>query len=532
MLDEVPRNADLDASSPVLEPVNHDFAASGHISSDLRPFTLPHFRAWAKTLILDSGEPWVPDPFEEKFFSDVFAGVPECWLLVPEGNGKTTAVAGLCLYVCDFSRLPAQIPVAAASREQAGILYQQAEGFVLRSESLHDFVHSDIQAIKGKLKLLVPRFRPMPGYRKIEHYSGGTLQVFAADDRTGDGVMFTIAVLEELHRHRDLSLYRTWSGKRLKRGGQIITISTAGEPGSEFENTRERIRQTVPIVERTETFLLARSPSLVLHEYAVPEDGDVEDMGLVARANPALRVTEDIIREKFASPTMTMSHWRRFTCNLPTRSDAAAITEVEWAAARTTEQIPIGVPIWLGLDVGWKYDTTSMVPFLLTDLQHRLFGAAKVLVPPRDGTSLDPQAVENALLEIHKRNPVHTVVMDTTRAEQLASWIEQTLGAVVVDRAQTNSFAAMDCEMLLDGLRSGFLHHTGDPELTQHAMNAITVELPDKKMKFERPKASRYGGDGLQQRRVIDALVAAAMVHCVAVAEAMEPAVEAWAAWS
>ncbi len=130
---------------------------------------------------------------------------------------------------------------------------------------------------------------------------------------------------------------------------------------------------------------------------------------------------------------MNMAHWRRFTCNLPTRSDAAAITELEWAAAKTDEQIPLGIPIWLGLDVGWKYDTTSMVPFLLTDLEHRLLGPAKVLVPPRDGTSLDPHSVEIALLAVHKRNPIHTVVMDSTRAEQLGAWIEETLGAVVVE---------------------------------------------------------------------------------------------------
>jgi hypothetical protein len=42
------------------------------------------------------------------------------------------------------------------------------------------------------------------GYRRIKCLrSGGRIQVFAADDRTGDGV-FTLALLDELHRHRDL----------------------------------------------------------------------------------------------------------------------------------------------------------------------------------------------------------------------------------------------------------------------------------------------------------------------------------------
>jgi general stress protein YciG len=72
-----------------------------------------------------------------------------------------------------------------------------------------------------------------------------------------------------------------------KRGGQIATISTAGEPGGEFEETRERIRQTTPVVERRDgaSFLRAvgrRGAARV----GGPEDGDVEDMAVVKAANP------------------------------------------------------------------------------------------------------------------------------------------------------------------------------------------------------------------------------------------------------
>src|ERR1041385_921712 len=207
------------------------------------PFTLAHFREWAAQLILDSGEHWTLEPFQEACIADVFSGKPECWLVVPEGNGKTTLVAGLALYHAEF-RLQAAIPVAASSREQAEIMYRQAEGFVLRSPRMYEEVRSPIQQAKGKRKLIVPRFVTLEGYRRINHFMGGRIQVFAADDRTGDGIIPPLGILDELHRHRDLSLYRTWAGKLTKRGGQIVAISTAGEPGSEFETTRARIRQT------------------------------------------------------------------------------------------------------------------------------------------------------------------------------------------------------------------------------------------------------------------------------------------------
>jgi len=97
----------------------------------------------------------------------------------------------------------------------------------------------------------------------------------------------------------------------------------------------------------------------VLHEWAVPEKADVEDFAAVKAANPFSGVTIDGLKDKYGSPTMTMQHWRRFVCNLPTRADDAAIQEAEWGNARTKEAIPVGEPIYLGLDVAYKWDTTA-----------------------------------------------------------------------------------------------------------------------------------------------------------------------------
>src|ERR1051326_7694329 len=198
-----------------------------------QPFTLEHFRAWVHRLILDNGEPFVPEAWQESFIEDMFSGTPECWLIVPEGNGKTTLLSAIALYHIRFTR-SGSVPVAASSREQAEILYRQAEGFVQRSE--------------------LKEFRCQEGYRRIRCDSMfSRIQVFAADDRTGDGVIPTLCLVDELHRHRDMRLYRTWRGKIEKRRGQIVTISTAGEPGSEFEQARERIRQSGQEIDRTET---------------------------------------------------------------------------------------------------------------------------------------------------------------------------------------------------------------------------------------------------------------------------------------
>lgn len=462
-------------------------------------------------MVLDSGEFWEPEPFQLEVAADVFAGVPEVWMIVPEGNGKTTLMSALALYHGDYTDT-AMVLMAAASRDQAGLLFSQAAGFVERSPGFGD------------------RFKVFEGYRKIKcKRSAGVIQVFAADDRTGDGVIPTMAFLDELHRHRDMKLYRTWRGKLAKRNGQLITISTAGEPETEFEDTRERALKTATDVSVSGSHTRAASAEMVLHDHSVPADADVEDMAVVKAANPLRTITVESLQKKRASPAMTLAHWQRFVCNQAVRSTESAITVAEWNACRTDEQIPEGTPVWVGADFGWKWDTTAIAPLWMPELHKRLFGAPEILTPPRDGASMSPLVVQEAFGRIHERNPIHTVVMDEAAGgAQMAEWLEQQFGCRVISHSQTHSPMALAFERWMEAMREGWLFHTGDPEFARHVLNAVGRVLPGGQSRFDRPVRSRTGGK--QDQRVWDALTAASMVHSVAVAEfsAPVPSVAFW----
>lgn len=460
-----------------------------------KPFTVEHFRRYASLMVFEDGETREPEDWQLAFAEDIFAGeAREAWLIVPEGNGKSTFISQLGLYGLDYSPEP-WVPIGAASRDQAEIVYGQAAGFIRRTAVLQS------------------RFRAYDGYRIVRSLRNGGrgMKVYPHDPKTGDGVIPSpYALIDEPHRHPDMRLYGLWKGKLRKRHAQILVISTAGEPGTPFEEMRDEIRNRANHRERDGAFLRAKAKGLVFHEYMVQTEEECSDMDAVKAANPLSSITAEQLQEDFDSATLDLLEWKRFKCNRPTRSVQVAITDKEWDEAEVEQRIPAGAEIDLGLDVAWKWDTTAGVP-LWRGPKFRLLGEPFVLIPPRDGSSMHPDVLKEAMGEMTERYRVNTVVMDMSRAEDIAHWIEDELGIAVMDRDQSNNSHVADYEAFMDGLRNSTLKHTGDKDLRRHVLNATARRLPGGDYRFDRPSSTR-SNKREQDRRVIDALSAAAMV--------------------
>jgi hypothetical protein len=464
----------------------------------LREGTIDHFRAYARLLVLDSGDQWEPERFQLDVVDEILKGIPEVWLDVPEGNGKTTLMGGVALYHADYTP-DAIVPMAAASRDQTGILLNQAAGFVRRTPGMDR------------------RFRVYEGYRRIDALrTRGRIQVFAADDRTGDGVIFTLALLEELHRHPDLRLYRTWHGKIEKRGGQVVAISTAGEPGGEYENVKAGVLKRGR-VRRRGAHTVARTRELVLHQHALAAGDDLHDLKRVKQANPFSGVTIAGLKRKHDSPTMLESHWARFVCGIPTRSQQSAITAAEWERLKKAK-IPATADVFAGVDLGWKWDTTAIVPLWMAAPERRVLGVPEVIVPPRDGTSTDPEDIRAAARRVNDRHTVHTwVVEDAAGAAQFVEWLETEFpDARVVLYGTGNQAAALAFDRWMQAVRERWLQHPHVDLLTQHVLNAVAKPAGPDRYRFDRPRTTRQGRG--QDQRVIDCLSAGSAAHAVAVA--------------
>ena len=115
---------------------------------------------------------------------------------------------------------------------------------------------------------------------------------------------------------------------------------------------------------------------------------------------------------------------------------------------------------------------------------------------------------------------IHSCVMDMSKAEDIAHWVEDELKIQVWDHPNGNNQHVADYNAVMGGLRNKTLKHTGDPDLRAHALNAIARRLPGGDHRFDRPVESRRSV-GQQNRRVIDGLTATAMA--VEFSERMKP---------
>ena len=293
----------------------------------------------------------VLEGFERTILSDFFAGARETLVLLAKKNGKTMLLAALALYHL-WTTPDAECVVAAASREQAMILFDAAAGFIRRSP------------------WLARKLKPQRGNRLIRNREdSGRIRVLAADVDTADGVRPTLALVDELHRHRSAALYGVFRDGLAPRDGRMITISTAGEhEGSPLGQLRAAARK-LENRHREGAYLYARSPdgSFVMHEWSLEPGDDVDDMKVVKLANPASWWTVELLRERHDSPSMLPHQWARFACGLWVSSESWWMDPEQWKACASADRLQPGDRITLGFDGARVGDATALIACRISD---------------------------------------------------------------------------------------------------------------------------------------------------------------------
>lgn len=459
------------------------------------------FENFCGELTLDNGLPMIVQPFQQEMLGDFFGGTRESLILLPKKNYKSTTMAALALFHL-VSTDNAACFMVAASRDQATIIYDQARGFVHRSEALQRHV-----SVKR-------------GYREIRSATDdGFIRVMASDVDTVDGVLVTLAIVDELHRHKSADLYGVLRDGLGPRNGRMVTISTAGDDESSPLGVMREAARSLPNVQVDGKHLHAWSTdgNYAMHEWSLGAGDDRDDMAVVKLANPAEHHSIEALRVRHDSPSMTSWQWARFACGVWLQGQDSAIQPEEWdALAAPGAVIPAGSPVWIGVDLGWKLDTTALAPLWIEAEDRRVAGTPVVLEPPGDGSLLDDRLIVDALLQMRERWQILGVVYDPNAGgQQMVQQLERDHAIPFVEHSQDNSPIALADGRFMEAVRRKALVHDGDRTLRAHVLNAVEKPLGGEKFRFDR---ARRG-----PRKPIDALRALAMAHSVAVAEMERP---------
>jgi len=414
---------------------------------------LADFRRFCSELKIEDGAPLELADFQQQMLEDFFGGARETLILISKKNGKSTLLAALALFHLTTTK-DAACYIAAASRDQAMVLFDQAAGFVRRNEKLTESV------------------RVLRGYREMRsQVDAGFIRVLAADADTADGVIPTLALVDELHRHKSMGLYTVFRDGLGPRNGQMITISTAGDDEqTPLGEMRTNARQ-LPGFKTENHHSHVNHDGFVLHEWALAPDEDRDDLKLVKKANPAPWHTVETLRARHDSPSTVPWEWARFACGVWLTGEHSWLDIGAWEACQGDAFIPEGEPVYIGVDVGIKKDSTA----LLTGWKRpdeKVAVKAKIYKPP-EGGHLDLSVVEQEIRNQADLYEVMGVAYDRWSFERSAQMLSDE-GLLMIEFPMTNERTVPASARLYEAINSQRIVHDGDPVLAAHVNAGVT----------------------------------------------------------
>ncbi|HEX4035187.1 MAG TPA: terminase large subunit [Solirubrobacteraceae bacterium] len=459
--------------------------------------SLEDFETFCERVILDTGKPMQLEEFQRQMVRDfVDPDVRETFCVLPEASGKSTLLGVYCLYV--LMRTPgATVVLASVTQQQAGsAMFRQASDAISRSPGLD----RHLRAVDGRLRIHGP--------------ARARLDVKPSNPSTAQGAIPNLVVVDELGELRSMDLARVLRGKLSKRAGaKMIVVSSAGEPGGEFEVALEEMRNDAEEMHREGRHERYRKGASVVHTWRLLDDDSLTDWKLLKQANPLSTVTPDSLREKFESPLTNTAHFSRYTGGRAEYGEDHVIGRDVWEAATADfdelreERLHREI---LGVDFAMKYDTLALVPCILHRSGLVLLGPAKILEPPRPGQPIEIAVMQEAVLEVAGENGFSDVWLNPAAGSSpLEEWIDANVAPVTV-YGMTHAEALDLTELFLSYLHAGKLKHTGDAALAGHVLNATPRYGWDgDRFVFTRPAQSRRAK--VQTTRRIDALSAATL---------------------
>lgn len=417
---------------------------------------------------------------------------------IPRKNGKSTLAATLALYMAGADGEPgAEVVIAAGSREQAAMVFDQARGFVDTNPELAQ--HFDTQ----RYVILGPQ--------------GSVLKRISAEGKTAHGMNASCTVVDELHgfttpRHEELwSALTTSSGARSQP--LTLAITTAGYQRQSILGQLYGAGVRMRDVHREPGLTIARDEDagFLMWWYGLRDQDDPTDEELWLKANPASWIDLNVLKAQYESPTVDENAFQRLHLNKWTSTRNSWLPAGLWESLwEPGAEIPDGASVYLALDVGLVHDSTALAVAWKRD-DGRILVDATVWAARDDavahhtlpGGRVDLAVVQDAIRAAAERWAVQEVVYDPRFAEQMMHELADETGLVIApvdqssrrmkDALATFYVSARDEKILPVG------RDKADPVLAAH-VEATMATMTERGWKVSRQRLQR-----------IDACVATAM---------------------
>jgi phage terminase large subunit-like protein len=402
------------------------------------------------------------------------------YIEVPKKNGKSTLCSGLALYLLAADGEPgAQVYCAAASRDQAAIVYREASRMAQESPLLNDYV----LARDSQKHLAIPS-------------SNSFLKALSAEHHRQEGLNWHGLIFDELHAQPDRRLWDCLRyGGASRREPMLISITTAGFDRHSicYEQRTQAERVLNGTTEDLTFFGLIRNAS---------EDDDWTKPATWRKANPSLGVTisrSDIKAaciEAQESPTKENS-FKRYRLNIWTEQDTRWMPLKKWdACAGDLGQLE-GQPCYCGLDLASTRDIAALAMVFPTDeglsvlsrfwiprenaLERErrdrvpyLTWAKDGIVTLTDGDTIDYDVIRQTINELNDTYNIQEIAIDRWNAAQITTQLQGD-GFDVVMFGQGFASMSAPTKELERIVYSKELNHGGCPVLRWMAGH-VTVE--------------------------------------------------------
>lgn len=491
-----------------------------------------------------AGKPFILEPWEKAIVGCLFGWkgestmlrrFRECLIYVPKKNGKTAFVAALLLLVMMTDHeFGAELYTAAASREQATLIFQHCVGMIRQESELS----SRLEVFGGKGTNNVRSI--------IYDAEMSSYKCLSGDANTADGANVHFAGIDELHRHKTPELASVLQKSTAARSQPLVVYTTTADYNREsLCNDMLKIAKQV-CANKGDKLKPGYLPSFLPVVYEAHKDDDWRRESTWKKANPNYGVTvhAPFFRteiERCKSIPREINSFRRLHLNIVTDSDEGWLPSDLWEACSAPQKSPRDRICYAGLDMSSTTDLTALV---LVCADGPVFDVwCRVWVPAdnvharstRDG--VDYQTWADAGL-LHT-TPQNVVDYDLVRKEINAIAQEFNIGGIAIDRWNATQLAVQlagdgfNVEFFgqgyssmsapskeLEKLVSGrLLRHGGHPVLNWAAGNVMIEQDAAGNIKPSKKKSSER----------IDPIVALVMALGLATSQAETEAGFEWA---